>query len=98
MTVSASSRLDSGRSSSPRRRASRRSTEIVLVVVATMLSLPTDIESYIRHTATRGLTSLAQMFHPDVLARASRDPELRGVFAGTDAYWEQNRDSLKVTD
>jgi hypothetical protein len=67
-------------------------------VLDVMLQVP-DAEAYVRHLAGRGFTALGAMFHPNVLARAKKDPALRGAFAayGTGAaYWERTKDQLHV--
>jgi hypothetical protein len=66
-------------------------------VVQAVLEIP-DIEAYVRHLKGRGLDSLAAVFHPNTLARARREPALRGVFAGTGAYWEATKDQLNIVE
>lgn len=64
-------------------------------VVDTILQIPTP-EPYIRHLLARGLPHLAAMFHPNTLARAKKEPTLRGVFAGSATYMERTASQLNI--
>jgi len=68
-------------------------------VVETILVLPEDARPYIQHLAKRQATSLALMFHPNTVARAKREPALRGFFAPPQATWDPTGEVLDlVTD
>jgi hypothetical protein len=64
-------------------------------VVEVLLQIPTP-EPYIRHLNSRGLTHLAAMFHPNTLERAKKDPTLRGLFAGSNEYWDRTTSQLNI--
>jgi hypothetical protein len=69
-------------------------------VITTMLAVP-DPEAYIRHLHSQGLTALAQMFHPSTLDNHRTDAALRGVFGGSNEYWNRTANQLAaqvVTD
>ncbi len=67
----------------------------VAQVVAIMLSVP-DPMAYVQHLKSRGIEALAAMFHPNTFARAKRDTALRGVFAGSGAYWQATENQLNI--
>lgn len=64
-------------------------------VITTMLQIP-DPALYIQHLHDRGLQNIAVIFHPNTLARARKDTALRGIFAGSHAYWERTSSQLNV--
>lgn len=64
-------------------------------VVEVMLQLPTP-EPYIQHLVSRGLPHLAAMFHPNTLERAKKETALRGLFAGTNDYWNETASQLNI--
>jgi len=67
-------------------------------VVETMLAVP-NLEAYIRHLHNKGWSSLAQMFHPNTLARSQQEPALRGALdPKTSAYWEQAKQQLTIVE
>lgn len=66
-------------------------------VVEVMLAVP-DPEPYVRHLKSRGLEHLAAVFHPNTLARALKEPALRGTFAGGSAYWDDTAHQLTIVE
>lgn len=64
-------------------------------VIEIILQIPTP-EPYIRHLNSRGLTHFAAMFHPNTLERARKDPTLRGLFAGSNEYWDRTTSQLNI--
>jgi hypothetical protein len=66
-------------------------------VVANMLSVP-EPEAYILHLRERGFTTLSSVFSAGVLERAKEAPELRGMWGGSDDYWQRTADQLNVIE
>lgn len=64
-------------------------------VIETMLQIPSP-EAYIKHLNSRGLPHLAAMFHPNTLARAKNEASLRGLFAGSNEYWDNSTAQLNI--
>lgn len=64
-------------------------------VIEIMLQIPSP-EPYIRHLNARGLPHLAAMFHPNTLERAKKEPTLRGLFAGSNTYWDNTASQLNI--
>ncbi len=64
-------------------------------VIETMFQVPV-LEPYIRHLNAKGLPHLASMFHPNTLARAKRDTALRGLFTGSNTYWDATAEQLNI--
>lgn len=64
-------------------------------VIETMLQIPAP-DQYITHLNERGLPYLAAMFHPNTLDRAKKEPALRGLFAGSNEYWDNTADQLRI--
>ncbi len=64
-------------------------------VISTMLQVPTP-EPYVRHLHSKGWSSLAQMWHPNTLEAAKKDPHLRGTFGGTPDYWARTQNDLVI--
>lgn len=65
-------------------------------VIDTILKLPPNPEAYIRRLSEKGLPHLAAMFHPNTLERAKHDTALRGLFAGSSAYWNDTSEALNI--
>lgn len=63
--------------------------------IETILQIPT-LEPYILHLHSRGLSNFASMFHPNTLERARKDSALRGMFAGSNDYWERTESQLNI--
>lgn len=64
-------------------------------VIETIFQIP-SVEPYVQHLHARGHPHLALMFHPNTLTRAKKEPALRGMFAGSTAYWDSNHSQLTV--
>lgn len=64
-------------------------------VLQVMLEVP-QLEPYVSRLHAQGMSNLRAMFHPSTLEWARKDPTLRGMFAGTDAYWDKTADTLNV--
>lgn len=64
-------------------------------VIEVMLQVP-EPEVYLKHMKERGLEPLGVAFHPNVLARAKKEPSLRGLFGGSSDYWKRTADQLNV--
>lgn len=64
-------------------------------VIEVMLQVP-EPEAYLKHMKARGLEPLGVAFHQNVLARAKKEPALRGLFGGSTDYMKQTADQLNV--
>lgn len=64
-------------------------------VIEVMLQVP-EPEAYLKHMKARGLEPLGVAFHPNVLARAKKEPALRGLFGGSTDYMKHTADQLNV--
>lgn len=64
-------------------------------VIEVMLQVP-EPEAYLQHLKTKGFESLGVAFHPNVLARAKKEPALRGLFGGGTDYWNRTQDQLNI--
>ena len=64
-------------------------------VIRVMLQIP-EPELYLNYLKARGLEPLGVAFHENVLARAKKEPELRGLFGGSSEYWKRTADQLRI--
>jgi len=64
-------------------------------VIEGMLQVPQP-ETYLQYCKTKGLEPLGVAFHPNVLARARKEPALRGLFGGSGEYWKDTAEQLKI--
>ena len=64
-------------------------------VIEGMLQVP-EPEAYLQYCKTNGLEPLGVAFHPNVLARAKREPALRGMFGGSGEYWKSTAGQLNI--
>lgn len=66
-------------------------------VATVMLALSTaGVEVYVQRVVSGGITALGAVFHPNTLDRAKRTGAIRGIFRGTETYWNQTRDQLRI--
>ncbi len=64
-------------------------------VIGVMLQIP-EPEQYLQYLKTNGLEPLGVAFHPNVLERAKRSMELRGLFKGSGEYWNRTAEQLNI--
>jgi len=64
-------------------------------VIEGMLQVP-EPEAYLQYCKTKGLEPLGVAFHPNVLARARKEPALRGLFGGSGEYWKDTAEQLHI--
>jgi len=64
-------------------------------VIGVMLQIP-EPEQYLQYLKTNGLEPLGVAFHPNVLERAKKSTELRGLFGGSTEYWKRTAGQLNI--
>jgi hypothetical protein len=53
-------------------------------------------EPYITLLHSRGLSNFAAIFHPNTLERVKKDASLRGMFSGSNDYWQRTESQLNI--